>query len=165
MEAMHSAKLPFDAIGFDFGTTNSSVALVQADAQVRLGSIQSILHHGGNSLEAVKKGLDVFRDLALKDGNSPEILELAAQGFMFAEPVSLKNPQLAVECSERAVSLSHRKSPSKLLTLAQAYRAAGQLEKSRSAAKEGLALLPAPAPESLKPRIRKLLAIQSGSGL
>ncbi len=130
-----------------------------ADAQVRLGSIQSILHHGGNSIGMVRMGLDVFRDLAQKDENSPEILDLAAQGLLFAEPASLKNPQLAVEFSERAVSLSHRKSPSKLLTLAQAYRAAGQSEKSLSAAKEGLALLPAPQLGNVTPRTRKLLEI------
>ncbi len=39
--------------------------------------------------------------------------------------------------------MSHGKTPSRLLTLAQAYRASGQMEKSRATAKEGLALLPA----------------------
>jgi hypothetical protein len=43
------------------------------------------------------------------------------------------------------------------LTLAQAYRASGQMEKSRTTAKEGLALLPALPPGSVKPNIRKLL--------
>jgi len=49
--------------------------------------------------------------------------------------------------------------PTKLLTLAQAYRAAGQIEKSRAVAREGLALLPPQQPGSVKPRIRKLLEI------
>jgi hypothetical protein len=48
-----------------------------------------------------------------------------------------------------------------LLTLAQAYRASGQIEKSRATAKEGLASLPAVQPGSVKPRIRKLLEIQA----
>jgi hypothetical chaperone protein len=39
---MQSKKLPLDAIGFDFGTTNSSVALVEGDAQVRLASFPSL---------------------------------------------------------------------------------------------------------------------------
>ena len=39
---MQSTKLPLDAIGFDFGTTNSSVALVEGDAQVRLASFPSL---------------------------------------------------------------------------------------------------------------------------
>jgi hypothetical protein len=47
-----------------------------------------------------------------------------------------------------------------LLTLAQAYRASGQREKSRATASEALALLPAPQPDSVKPRIRKLLELQ-----
>jgi len=51
-----------------------------------------------------------------------------------------------------------------LLTLAQAYRATGQIEKSRATAKEGLALLPAPQPGSVKPRVRKLLQIQAQAG-
>ena len=53
--------------------------------------------------------------------------------------------------------MSHGKLPSRLLTLAQAYRASGQTEKSRIAAKEGLALLPALQPGGAKPNIRKLL--------
>ena len=73
----------------------------------------------------------------------------------------MKDPKMAVSCAERAVTLSHRKLPPRLLTLAQAYRAAGQIEKSRAAAKEGLALLPAVQPGSVMPRMRKLLEIQT----
>jgi hypothetical protein len=50
-----------------------------------------------------------------------------------------------------------------LLTLAQAYRAAGQTEKSRATANEAMALLPAPRPGDLKPNIRKLLEVQAQS--
>ena len=57
--------------------------------------------------------------------------------------------------------MSHGKMPSSLLTLAQAYRAAGQIEKCRAAANEGLALLPPLQPGSVKPNIRKLLEIQA----
>lgn len=39
---MQSTKLPLDAIGFDFGTTNSSVALVTGGSQVRLVSFPSL---------------------------------------------------------------------------------------------------------------------------
>jgi len=55
------------------------------------------------------------------------------------------------------VAMSHATTPSSLLTLAQAYRASGQIEKSRTAAREGMALLPALQPGSVKPNIRKLL--------
>jgi hypothetical chaperone protein len=46
---MQLTKLPLDAIGFDFGTTNSSVALVEGDAQVRLASFPSLQSLGGET--------------------------------------------------------------------------------------------------------------------
>jgi tetratricopeptide (TPR) repeat protein len=135
-----------------------------ADAQVRLGSIQFILHSSADSSGLAKKGLVTLRELVQPSQTSPTILDQAAQDFLNVEPASLKDPQLAVSCAERAVSLTHRKLPSRLLTLAQGYRATGQMEKSLAAAKEGLALLPARQSESVKPRIRKLLEIEARSG-
>ncbi len=132
-----------------------------ADARVRLGSVQFILRHGDDSRTIVAKGLATFRELAKQSQSSSEILDLAAQGFLIAEPVSLRDPQLAVSCAEHAVALSHRKMPTRLLTLAQAYRATGQITESQATAKEGLALLPDSQPGSVKPRIRKLLEIQA----
>lgn len=132
-----------------------------ADAQVRLGSVQFILHQEDESKTMAAKGLATFRELANQSQNSSEILDLAAQGFLIAEPDSLRDPRLAVTCAESAVALSHRKMPSRLLTLAQAYRATGQIAKSQATAKEALALLPPPQPGSIKPRIRKLLEIQA----
>ncbi|MGA7833524.1 MAG: protein kinase [Terracidiphilus sp.] len=134
-----------------------------ADTQVRLGSIQFILHGREDSLIMEKKGLVTLRELASQAQASPAILDQAAQDFLNAEPASLKDPHLALSCAERTVTLSHRKLPSRLLTLAQAYRAAGQAEKSRAAAKEGMALMPPLEPGSAKPHIRKLLEIQAMS--
>jgi serine/threonine protein kinase len=133
----------------------------RADVQVRLGTIQSILRGGADAEDLVKRGLATMRQLGAKDQPSSNILDSAAKNYLIAEPSALRNPHLAVSYAERAVTLSHRKMPSMLLTLAQTYRAAGQPEKSRAAAKEGLALLPAPQPGSVKPRIRKLLEIQT----
>jgi len=81
------------------------------------------------------------------------------------EPAALRNPQYAVACAEREVAMSHGREPSKPLTLAQAYRASGQIEKSRTTAEEGLALLPTPQPRSVKPNIRELLEKASSVGL
>jgi hypothetical chaperone protein len=39
---MQTSQLPLDAVGFDFGTTNSSVALVEGDGRVRLASFPSL---------------------------------------------------------------------------------------------------------------------------
>jgi hypothetical chaperone protein len=46
MEQMQKTKNHLDAIGFDFGTTNSSVALVSEDSKVQLASFPSV---GGQS--------------------------------------------------------------------------------------------------------------------
>jgi tetratricopeptide (TPR) repeat protein len=131
-----------------------------ADAQVRLGTIQSILHIPGDSGATAKKGIASLEELARKDQASSTILDMTASDLLMVKPASLRDPQFAVACAERAVALSQRKQPTYLLTLAQAYRASGQTEKSIATAREGLALLPAPQQGSVKPRIRKLLEIQ-----
>jgi hypothetical protein len=149
---------------------NRAVRLVQsneewveslADAQIRLGTAQSTLHPSAKPTEAAQDGMAAMRKLTGEDQHSPEILNDAAKAFLKVEPVSLRDPSFAVSCAERAVALTHRRVPSMLLTLAQAYRATGQAEKSRATATEGLALLPAPQPGSAKPRLRKLLEIQA----
>ena len=132
----------------------------KADAEVRLGSIQSILHTSGSSGMMAKYGAASLKELSRKDQASSVFLDMAASDLLMVEPASLRDPRFAVACAERAVALSHRKTPSMLLTLAQAYRASGQTEKSRATASEALALLPAPQPGSAKPRIRKLLELQ-----
>jgi predicted Ser/Thr protein kinase len=137
---------------------------VLADVEVRLGTIQYALHRGGNAAELVRNGLVALREAVQKDQDSPEILDMTAQNLLRAQPPALRDPKMAVYCAERAVELSHRRLATYLLTLAQAYRAAGWPEKSRAAAIEGLALLPASLPGSAQPRIRKLLDIQTGKG-
>ncbi len=134
---------------------------ILGDVQVRLGSVQFILHNRRDAADLVKNGLSTLKETIEKDQNSPEILDTTAKDLLVAEPAPLRNPRLAVSYAERAVALTHRRMPSRLLTLAQAYRASGQIEESRAVAKEGLALLPAPQPGSIKPRLRKLLEIQA----
>jgi len=128
-----------------------------ADTQVRIGVIGGILHIPSASDELSRKSLAALKEVAEKDQASPMILDQAANAFLRVEPASLRNAQFAVSCAEREVAMSHAKMPFRLLTLAQAFRASGQLEKSRATANEGLALLPALPPEGVKPNIRKLL--------
>jgi hypothetical protein len=128
-----------------------------ASTQVRIGVIREALHVRGASDELSRKGLATLKEVAAKRRVSPMVLDQAANAFLTAEPASLRNPQFAVSCAEREVAMGHGSMPSRLLTLSQAYRAAAQMEKSRAAAKEGLALLPASQPGSSKPNIRKLL--------
>jgi tetratricopeptide (TPR) repeat protein len=125
--------------------------------QVRIGAIRKILHTPGASDELSKTGLAALKQLAEKDAASPLILDQAANAFLWAEPAALRNPPFAVSCAERELAMSRGRTPSRLLTLAEAYRAAGQIAKSRAAAKEGLALLPVLQPDSAKPNIRKQL--------
>jgi tetratricopeptide (TPR) repeat protein len=144
--------------------SNENWRTVQADAQVRLSAVQAALHTPEASQDLAKTGIAAMRDLTRNDHASPMTLDQAANAFLKVAPASLRDPQYAVACAERAVALSHRRTPSLLLTLAEAYRAEGQKEKSRATANEGLALLPAALPGSMKPRIRKLLEIQARAG-
>ena len=141
--------------------SNDNWKAVQADAQVRIGAIRQILHPSAESQALSRKGLAVLKDLAAKDQASPMILDQAVGAFLRVEPASLRDPQFAVACAERGVARSHRQSVPRLLSLSQAYRAAGQGEKARATANEALALLPALKPGSMKPRLRKLLEIEA----
>ena len=134
---------------------------VLADAQVKLGTAQSLLREPSDSAAIAKTGIAALREMATKDQAAPRILDQAADAFLTAEPASLRDPAFALACARRAVVLNRRQSPSELLILAEAYRAAGQIDKSRAAAEEGLALLSPLEPGSIKPNIRKLLEIQA----
>jgi tetratricopeptide (TPR) repeat protein len=141
-------------------TSNENWGAVLADAQVRLATIDSILRNGGDPGMLAKKGISTLKDLVKNDRVSPMILDQTARALTTVQPASFRDPELGVTCAERAVALNHRKNPSLLLTLAQAYHAYGQVEKSRATAREGLALLPSLAPGIAEPNIRKLLEIQ-----
>jgi tetratricopeptide (TPR) repeat protein len=143
---------------------DEDMQLSRADALLRLGTIHSILHSAAGSVAMAKKGIAGLKELARKEQASSLILDMTASDLLMVEPASLRDPQFAAACAERAVTLNHRKTPAMLLTLAQAYRAFGQTEKSRATASEALALLPAPQPGSVKPRIRKLLELQLQAG-
>jgi tetratricopeptide (TPR) repeat protein len=143
--------------------SNENWRSVLADAQVHLGTTQAELHHAGDSASIAGKGIATMRELAKKDDASPMILDQAAGELISVQPASLRDPRFAVGCAVRAVAISHGQRPSELLTLAQAYRTFGQIDKSRAMAKQGLALLPPMQPGSTKPRIRKLLEKEAGS--
>jgi serine/threonine protein kinase len=142
-------------------TSNEEYAAVLANAQVHLGTARSILRSSAEAAAMARVGVASLKSLAAKDQASPTTLDIAAGDLLIVEPASLREPKTALTLAGRAVALTHGKSPSMLLTLAQAYRATGQIEKSRATAREGLALLPALQPGSVKPRVRKLLEIQT----
>jgi tetratricopeptide (TPR) repeat protein len=137
--------------------SNENWKSVLADAQIHLGTTESLLHRGGDSAAVAAKGVAAMKELAKNDHASPMILDQAANDLIRVEPASLKDPQYAVACAEREVALSHRQRPTLLLTLAQAYRAAGQAEKSRAAANEALAMLSPLQPGTAKGNMRRML--------
>ena len=73
------------------------------------------------------------------------------------EPAELREPGVAVKYAEQIVEMSSHRNPEFMLTLANAYRAAGQPTKARAAAKEDLALLPPETSTTVMSRVRKLL--------
>jgi tetratricopeptide (TPR) repeat protein len=140
----------------------NDLRILLADAEVHLASIQSELHAGADFSDLANRGLIGFRDLIAANPalQSAAVLDAAAQDFIEVEPASLRNPQRALLYAQRAAGLSHRKKPSILLTLAKAYRATGQPEKSRDAAQEGLALLAQQSPGAPGTAMRKQLEAQ-----
>jgi serine/threonine protein kinase len=133
--------------------------------QVRLGAIDFALHARGRSDLKTKIALASMKELYSKAHFTAQLLDQLADAFLRAEPASLEDPQLALACVQRETALSHSRTPSMLLTLAQAFRATGQIEKSRATAREGLALLPPAQPGNVKPRNRKLLEVQAQPGI
>ncbi|HEX4007468.1 MAG TPA: protein kinase [Acidobacteriaceae bacterium] len=134
------------------------------NAQVRIGAVRWKLHQPGDAVQISRAGLDALRSVAMKKSASPHVLFLAATAFLQAQPDTLRDPVFAKSCAVRGVALTHGKTPEWLLVLAQASRAAGQSEESRSAAAAGLALLPAVSIPSHQSRVRRLLAVEALDG-
>lgn len=133
----------------------------QGYLQVRAGSVEKSLFGHSRSEALTRKALARLKSLGQEPQASGMILSQIALAYRVAEPETLRDPAFAVQCARRAAEAAAGKSPTRQFELAQAYHAAGQIEKSRATAREGLALLPAPQPGSVKPRIRKLLEIQT----
>ena len=132
-----------------------------AAAQVHVASIRIALHDSGDAEERSKAGLAVLKSFAIKDQASVKLLDLYVTAILSVQPALLRDRQFAVACAEREVALTHGKDTASLLSLARIYRATGETDKSRATANEGLALLPALQPGSVKENMRKLLEIQA----
>jgi tetratricopeptide (TPR) repeat protein len=160
-EKLIAQELPIAEKGFKHDPSNEMWKGEMAIIQIRIGTIRSILHEPGDAEALASKGMAVLKEMAEQKQATSDLLNATAGELLTVEPASLRDPAAAVTYAERAVTLNHRRVPSMLLTLAQAYRASGQTEKSRATASEALALLPVPQPGSVKPRLRKLLEIQA----
>jgi tetratricopeptide (TPR) repeat protein len=124
---------------------------------IRISLQQQRLHQSRSALEKAARGVAILKAVAKQQDAKGSDLDAVATGLTIVEPKELRDPTLAVECAERMVESSHHQKPGFLLTLAHAYRAAGQPEKARTAAKEGLGLLPSLTADTVPSRIRKKL--------
>lgn len=133
----------------------------RAQAEARIESLQQLDQESATGAGAEQQALAALGNQAASDAASPHVLTLALTAWLEAEPASLRDPGRALSLAERLVALTHRKAPEGLLALAEALRAAGEPAKSREIAKEGLALLPAPAKGAPISRVRKLLSLEA----
>ena len=124
---------------------------------IRISRQQLALRQTQGTLELATKGVAILKAVG-KDQNAHGVdLDAVANGLTMVMPTGLRDPQLAVDCAARMVEMSRHQKPGFFLTLARAYRTAGQPEKARAAAKEGFALLPAATAATVPSRIRKQL--------
>jgi tetratricopeptide (TPR) repeat protein len=138
------------------GNWESRLGMVLID----MGRQQLARQRPKESMELARKGLAILKEVARRPDVQAYQLFDVATGLITVEPAELREPDLAVEYAERIVEASSRHNPEFLLTLAEAYRAAGQSAKARAAAKEGLSLLPPETSVTVMSRVRKLLHAQ-----
>jgi tetratricopeptide (TPR) repeat protein len=129
---------------------------------VRISVQQRALHQASQALESARRGSAILETVGKQKHVQGIDLDAVATGLTMVLPERLRDPQLAVECAERMVEMSHHQKPGFLLTLAHAYRTAGQPEKARTTAQEGLALLPAATVATVPSRVRKQLQAELG---
>jgi tetratricopeptide (TPR) repeat protein len=128
---------------------------------VRISVQQRALHQAKEALDSAARGVAILKAAGKLPNAQDGDLDSAATGLTVVLPLQLRDPGLAIQYAGRAVEMSHRRKPDFLLTLARAYRAAGQPANARAAAKEGLALLPALTPATILSRIRKQLQAEA----
>jgi tetratricopeptide (TPR) repeat protein len=112
-----------------------------ADVQVRLGTAEVEAGDANVSPELATTGLANLKELATKHANTVLVLDQEVAGLLSVKPVALRDLHLAIMVAEHEASLTNRREPGVLLSLAQAYRLVGQSERARAVALEGLALL------------------------
>jgi predicted Ser/Thr protein kinase/type II secretory pathway pseudopilin PulG len=132
--------------------------------QVRAGSVEKSLFGHSRSEALTRKALARLKSFGQDPQASGMMLSQVSEAFRIAEPEALRDLAFAVQCAQRAAEAAAGKSPARQFGLALSYHAAGQIEKSRTAAREGLALLAPIQPGSRKPRLRKQLEIQTQTG-
>ena len=140
----------------DNGNWESKLGMVLID----MARQQRALHREKGSLELAQRGLAILKEVARRPDVQAYQLFDAANGLITVEPISSREPGLAVKYAERIVEGSSYRNPEFILTLAEAYRADGQPTSARSTARMGLKLLPPETSTTVMSRVRKQLKAQ-----
>jgi serine/threonine protein kinase len=128
----------------------------QADIQVRLGVLQQAMGQQAQGIAKAEQGLATLRRLAQPSSAPVLILDEIATDLLRVQGLSMGDPQADIQYAQRAVALNQQK-PAYQLTLAEAYRSAGDVDKARDAAQAGLSLLAPVRPGEGPTRTRHLL--------
>jgi tetratricopeptide (TPR) repeat protein len=136
---------------------NLGLSVPLAYNKVLAGTLKQRLHGPKDGVDLVASGLEALRTKALADDATVLTLDCASSALLMALPARLRDPELAIQFAERMVNQTHHRKPFYLLSLAQACHAAGQSERARAAAMEGLTLLPPHRAGTNRTRLRTLL--------
>jgi tetratricopeptide (TPR) repeat protein/predicted Ser/Thr protein kinase len=141
--------------------TNRRWIVYLAYSRMTLGSVEiKTMQDRTDGTRLATSGLAAIQKLAPVNDLTLEDLTYTTAAILRL-PVSLRNPKLAIEYTERLAALDHRTTPDYLLSLAQAYHQDGQIERAQATAAEGLALLPPVPPGGTIVRTRKLLELEA----
>jgi tetratricopeptide (TPR) repeat protein/predicted Ser/Thr protein kinase len=127
-----------------------------ADVDVRLGTAQQELGNVDGAAALTSAAVATLKTMAEKHPDTVFTLDMEISALLNARPLALRDPKLAVERAEHEALLTSRHQPRVLLSLAQAYRAAGRIQDARASARAGLALFPIGAPRSFTARLLEM---------
>jgi eukaryotic-like serine/threonine-protein kinase len=134
---------------------------LDGNARVRLGLDRLAAGQSAGSDALISGGIAELKELVSKPDASALLVDQATRVLVRLGGTPFADPALTMSCAERGAALTQRKIPAWLNELAQAYRIAGQPEKARAAAKDGLALLPPLRPGDPKSRVRRVLELEA----
>ena len=104
---------------------------------MRLGSAETELQSSRDAEQLSAAGLTTLKSLAAKHPDSLWMADFEVAALLSVMPATLRDSSLAISWAEREAILTKRKQPGPLLSVAQAYRSAGQIERARTVANEG----------------------------
>ena len=127
-----------------------------ANLQMRLAALQQATPQHAQAAALASQGLATLRELAVPPDAPVYILDNLSTGMLGVQALLKLKPADTVTYAQRAVAQAPQKAGYQL-TLAQAYRAAGDREKARAAAQAGLRLIAPVRPGEPPTSTRRLL--------